>query len=128
VPTGSSYARISERLSHPLGLLYALFALVLLLGYAVKRTVWTLIAALLASVARVLCCCFFRNKAQIEKERQVAVAVKNAQGIDSYSQDFVAEIRIGPLGDLYKRSVEELARAKKLQKQDMPQESDFEIV
>jgi len=97
----------------PIGLVYIIFAILVLLGGFLKKTLIKLLGALCEA-------CCKKSEKQIEAEK----IVKAAQGLDVFSEDYIGDVRVPPLCDLYKRSLEEYKRAEALSIGDFPPLTD----
>jgi len=101
----------------PIGLVYVFFAIAIILGSMIKKT----IIECLSNTCAIIC---KKGAKQIEAER----IVKAAQGLDVFSEDYVADLRVPPLCDLYKRSVEEYKRVKVMNPADFPPLTDKDYI
>lgn len=94
---------VVERFSHPLGIAYAAFILLLLASYIMKKTVIDFLDAFLSKLLRIFCCCFYKSDHEVELARQESQKKLDRQGVDAYSQDFIADLKIAHLNTLYQR-------------------------
>ena len=94
-------------------MVYVFFAIAIILGSLIKKT----IIECLSNTCAIIC---KKGAKQIEAER----IVKAAQGLDVFSEDYIGDVRVPPLCDLYKRSLEEYKRAKALNIGDFPPLTD----
>ena len=84
--------KVIERFSHPMGLLYAAFIILIVAIYILRKTVVSLLDALLSKLFRIFCCCFFKSDQDIELAHQEEQNKLDRLGIDAYSQDFIADL------------------------------------
>jgi len=90
-----------ERFSHPMGLLYTVFILLIIAIYILRKTVVSLLDTLLSKLIRIFCCCFFKSDQDVELAHQESQKKLDRLGIDAFSQDFIADLQVSHLKNLY---------------------------
>jgi len=86
-----------------MGLLYTAFILMIVAIYILRKTVISLLDALLSKLLRIFCCCFFKSDQDVELARQEDQKKLDRLGIDAFSQDFIADLQVSHLKTLYQR-------------------------
>jgi len=67
-----------------------------------QKTIFRLIWIILEKILKVLCCCFFRKEDENVRRAKQKRERENL-GIDSWSDDFIAESHVGQLHDFWER-------------------------
>ena len=90
----------AERFSSGVGVLYLLFIALLIVFYIFRKTLIVVLSKLCVAVCPK--CCFGGSDHKHADECRDA---EMAKGLDTYSRDFLADLRIETLADKYRKAV-----------------------
>ena len=90
----------AERFTSGVGILYLLYLVIMIAFYVFRKTLILLLEKLCLALCP-KCCCRARDHVHDAEARDQELAA----GLDTYSRDFLADLRMGTLADKYRKAV-----------------------